>query len=115
MFNYKLDFYCCEYCLHGKHNQEKFPSIASREERILDLILSDVFGPIPIPSLGGSLYYVSFIDDLSRNTWLYILKNKYKVLGKFKDFKALLENQTRKKIKVIRSGNGDEFYGNKSK
>jgi hypothetical protein len=70
-----------------------------------------VFGPIPIPSLGGSLYYVSFIDDFSRKTWLYFLKKKYEVFEKFKEFKALVENQTKKKIKVLRIDNGGEFYG----
>ena len=47
-----------------------------REKEIMDLIHSDVFGLVPIPSLGGSLYYVNFIDDFSRNTWLYFFNNK---------------------------------------
>ena len=42
----------------------------------MDLINSDVFGPVLVPSLGGSLYYFSFVDDFSRNTWLYFLKKK---------------------------------------
>ena len=53
-----------------------FRGIVIREKEILELIHSDVFGPVPIPSLGGSLYYVIFIDDFSRNTWLYFLKKK---------------------------------------
>ena len=73
---------------------------------------SDVFGPIPIPSLGKSMYYVSFIDDFSRNTWIYFLRKKSKVFDKFKDFKALVENQTKKKIKVFRTDNGGEFCRN---
>jgi hypothetical protein len=63
-----------------------------QEKKDLELIHSDVFGPIPIPSLGGSLYYVSFIDDFSRKTWLYFLKKKSEVFKKFKEFKALVEN-----------------------
>jgi hypothetical protein len=51
-----------------------------------------VFGPVPIPSLGNSMYYVSFIDDFSRYTWIYFLRNKYEVFDKFKEFKALVEN-----------------------
>ena len=70
--NLYFDFY--EHCLYGKTNRVKFPSSATREEEILELIHNDVFGPIPIPSLGGSMYYVRFIDDFSRNTWLYFLK-----------------------------------------
>ena len=60
------------------------------------MIDNDVFGPIPIPSLGKSMYYVSFIDDFSRNTWIYFLRNKSEVFDKFKEFKAMVENQTKK-------------------
>ena len=76
MHNFNSYFHLCEHCLYGKQNRVKFPSSATRAKNILELIHSDVFGPVPIPSLGGSLYYVSFIDDLSRNTWLYFLKKK---------------------------------------
>jgi hypothetical protein len=53
-----------------------FPFVSTRVKEILELIHRDMFGPVPIPSLGGSLYYVSFIDDFSRNIWLYLLKKK---------------------------------------
>ena len=68
-----------------------------------------MFGPVPVPSLGKSLYYVSFIDDFSRRTWVYFLRQKSEVFSKFKEFKALVENQTNKKIKVLRTDNGGEF------
>lgn len=74
-----------------------------------------MFGPIPIPSLGGAIYYVSFIDNFSRNTRLYFLKKKSEVFSKFKEYKALVENKIRKKIKVLRTENGGEFYENEFK
>ena len=77
----------------------------------MELIYIGVFSVVPIPSLRGSLYYVTFIDDFSRNTWLYFLKNKLEVFNKFKEFKALMENQIEKKIKVLRTNNGGEFSG----
>jgi hypothetical protein len=64
---------------------------------------------MPVKSLGGSLYYVTFIDDYSRNTWLYILKTKDEVFNKFKEFKAEIENLTNKKIKTLRTDNGGEY------
>eukprot|EP00253_Pinus_taeda_P033018 PITA_33018 len=64
---------------------------------------------IVVPSLGNSMYYVSFIDDFSRNTWIYFLKKKSEVFDRFKEFKALVENQTEKKIKVLMADNGGEF------
>ena len=63
------------------------------------------------PSRGGLLYYVTFIDDYSRKTWIYFLKLKEsnEVLQKFKEFKPLVENHTGKKIKTLRSNNGGEY------
>jgi hypothetical protein len=111
MSNCTLDFYFCENCIYGKQNQVRFPSGATRAKGILESIHSAVFGPVPIPSLGKSVYYVSFIDDFSRNTWIYFLRKKSEVFDKFKEFKALVENQTEKKIKVLRIDNGGEFCG----
>ena len=57
-------------------------------------------------SLSGYAYYVSFIDDFYRNTWVYFMKNKDEVFSKFKELKALIKNHTEKKINTIRSDNG---------
>ena len=53
-----------------------------------------------------------FIDDFSRKTWIYFLKNKDEVFSKFKEFKALIENHTKKNIKTFQSDNGEEFTSN---
>jgi transposase InsO family protein len=58
------------------------------------------------------VYHVSFIDELSRNTCIYFLMKKSEVFDKFKEFKALVENQTDKIIKVLRKDNGREFCRN---
>jgi hypothetical protein len=112
MSNYTLDFDFFEHCIYGKKNRVRFPSGATRAKGILELIHSDVFGLVHVPSLGKSMYYVSFIDDFSMNTWIYFLRKKSEVFDKFKEFKALVENQTEKKIKVLRTDNGGEFYKN---
>ena len=109
MSNSSLDFDFCENCVYGKQNRVSFPSGGKRTKQILELVHSDVFGPVKVPSLGKSMYYVSFIDDFSRNTWIYFLKKKFEVFDRFKEFKALVENQTEKKIKVLRTDNGGEF------
>jgi hypothetical protein len=92
-----FDFY--EHCLYGKQNQVRFPSGATRSEGILHLVHSDVFGHVSVPSLGKSVYYVSFIDDFLRNTWIYFLRKKSEVFDRFKEFKALIENQTKKELR----------------
>jgi transposase InsO family protein len=83
-----------------------------RVEGILQLVHSHVFGPVSVPSLVKYVYCVSFIDEFSRNTWIYFLRNKYEVFDRFKEFKVLVENQTEKIIKVLRTDNGGEFCRN---
>ena len=100
-------------CIYGKQNRVRFPSGDTRAKGILELIHNDVFGTVLVPSLGKSVYYVSFIDDFSRNTWIYFLRKKYEVFDQFKEFKALVKNEAEKKIKVLRTDNSGEFCGNK--
>ena len=60
------------------------------------MIHSDVCGPMSSSSLSGHVNYVSFIDDFSRKTWIYFMKNKDEVFIKFREFKALIENHKEK-------------------
>jgi hypothetical protein len=68
-----------------------------------------ITGPMTVASLNGYLYYVLFIDDHSRKTWIYFLKTKDGVLTRFQEFKAQVENLTGTRIKVLRSDNGGEY------
>ena len=68
-------------------------------------------GPFKVKSKGDSLYFTAFIDDYSRKIWVYHLKSKDQVLDVFKQFQALSERQTGKKLKCIRTDNGDENIG----
>jgi hypothetical protein len=80
---------------------------------MLDLIHFDVLSPIKIPSISKDLYYASFISDYSRKTWVYFLKTKYNIFGRFKEFKALLKIHTGRKIKLSNTNNGDELCSTK--
>ena len=87
----------------GKYTKAPFPTRDNREAGILDLIHTYVSGRMSYVSLNGFEYYVIFIDDYSKKTWIFFLKAKGEVFKCFKEFKALVENQTSKKIKVLRS------------
>jgi transposase InsO family protein len=99
----------CNGCAQGKNIKNPFLKRDSKAERILELIHSDVCGPMPSTSINGYVYYVSFIDDDSRKTWVYFLKSKDEVFGKFKEFKALIENLSKREIKMLRLDNGGEY------
>jgi transposase InsO family protein len=98
----------CRGCALGKNVKGSFLSSVNRSNEILDLIHSDVCGPMTVASLNGYFYYVLFIDDHSQKIWIYFLKNKDGVLAIFQEFKAQVENLTGRKIKVLRSDNGGE-------
>lgn len=66
-----------------KNVKGRYTSSDSRSKGILDLVHSDICGPMSDKSLGGHLYYVSFIDDYSCKTWIYFLKYKDEVFEKF--------------------------------
>jgi transposase InsO family protein len=95
--------------VQGKNIKNPFPKRDSKAEGALELIHSDVCGPMPSSPISGYVYYVSFIDDYSRKTWIYFLKSKDEVFSKFKEFKALIENLFERKIKILRSDNGGEY------
>jgi hypothetical protein len=99
----------CKGCILGKNIKKAFPSSDDRAQGILDLVHSDVCGPMSSPSLSGCLYYVIFIDDCSRKCWIYFLKAKSDTFDKFKEYKAFTEKQTGKHIRTLRIDNGGEF------
>jgi hypothetical protein len=99
----------CRRCALGKFTKAVFPSSDNRSTGILDLVHGYVCGRMSHTSLRGCDYYLTFIDDHSRKTWIYFLKAKIEVFKRFEEFKALVENLTGKRIKVLWSDNGGEY------
>ncbi|KAL4295260.1 hypothetical protein GQ457_12G032180 [Hibiscus cannabinus] len=107
-------------CRSTPKNEERIHVAAAEEEkneesyafltrRPLEIVHTDIAGPFDIPSLGGNRYYLTFIDDYSRKCWVYVLKEKSEALAKFKEFKAMVEKQSGKYIKILRSDRGGEY------
>ena len=101
----------CRWCAFGKNTKGSFLKSESRSKGILDLVHSDLCKPMTFTWFSGYNYYVTFIDDHSRKTWIYFLKTKEskEVLNKFKEFKAQVENLSKTRIKILRSDNGGEY------
>ena len=102
-----LDF--CEDCVLGKATRYSFKRSVHKSKDKLEYVHSDLWGLAQQISLGGNNYFLSFIDDFSRKVWVYTLKNKDQVFDKFKEWKILVENQTGKNLKKLRTDNGLEF------
>ena len=73
------------------------------------IIHSDVWGPAPISTPLGARWFVTFIDDYTRMTWISLLKNKGEVCATFQQFYKMVNTQFHEKIKILRSNNRGEF------
>ncbi|KMQ84418.1 retrovirus-related pol polyprotein from transposon tnt 1-94 [Lasius niger] len=100
----------CEICIREKQTRTPFPkSEGGRTRNLLEIVYSDVCGPMRIASYSGAKYFVTFIDDKSRWCEVIFVKNKNDVLNAFKKYKAAAETLTGRKIKALQSDNGREY------
>src|SRR5271154_6318789 len=101
----------CEACLEGKQHRQPSHQPATRAKEPLELIHSDLCGPIDPTTYGGTTYYLLFTDDYTRMTYIYPLKRKTSaaILAKFKEYKPEVEKQSGKLIKRLRTDGGGEY------
>ncbi|KAI5329472.1 hypothetical protein L3X38_028869 [Prunus dulcis] len=106
----KEDRQACEGCVLGKQSREAFPREAiSRASTPLELIHSDICGPMQTVTKAGNRFFLTFIDDCTRMCWVYFLRHKSEALCVFKKFKATVELQSGYKLKKLRSDRGGEY------
>lgn len=101
----------CQVCPMGKQARTKFNKEGSRASGLLEVVHSDICGPMQETSLGKGRYFITFIDDFSRRIFVYILstKSEWEVTQKFTEFKNFAERQSGCKIKTLRTDNGLEY------
>ena len=105
-----VDKRVCEPCVKGKMARKPFKPVgAIKSNRVLELIHTDVCGPMKTVSIGGSRYIVTFIDDYSRYSFVYFVAEKSDVFSKFREFEARVTNQTGLSIGTLRSDGGGEY------
>lgn len=105
----------CEHCVYGKATRVSFGKGKHCSKQILDYVHADLWGPENTPSLDGAHYFLSIVDDFSRRVWVYLLKSKGETYSKFVEWKTLVERQTEKKLKALRTDNGLEFLSGEFK
>jgi transposase InsO family protein len=100
----------CDICLQMKAVRLKFDkSERPKASGKLDVVHTDICGPMRIPSVGGARYFITFLDDCTRKTDIFLMKDKSQAYEKFVEYKARVERETGRKIKALRSDNGGEF------
>ena len=93
----------CKHCQHGKQTKSNFKSKEHATSHPLEIVHTNLRGPTRTKILQGEYYFMLFIDDYTRMTWVTFLKEKSESFDKFKIFKAKVENETNLKIKCLRS------------
>jgi GAG-pre-integrase domain len=94
---FNLDCNNCEVCKLAKHTKLPFFDSKTKSSEPLELVHFNVWGPAPVSSYNDYRYFVIFIDDYSRTTWLYLMKNKSEAFSHFQSFLNLVETQFNKK------------------
>uniref|UniRef100_A0A6N2M754 Retrovirus-related Pol polyprotein from transposon TNT 1-94 n=1 Tax=Salix viminalis TaxID=40686 RepID=A0A6N2M754_SALVM len=105
------DLDVCIECIKGKQTKHITKKPATRSSQLLELIHTDICGPFDAPSWSGEKYFITFIDDYSRYGYTYLLHDKAESVNVLKLFIDEVERQLEKKVKVVRSDRGGEFYG----
>lgn len=99
----------CEVCARAKSKRLPFKQSETKSTAILQLLHSDLMGPMETQSIGHAKYLLTIVDDYSRYVFVFFLKKKCEVIEHFRNFKVFIENQTNEKIKKIRSDGGGEY------
>ena len=99
----------CVSCQLGKQPALPFNTSESISIDIFDLIRSDVWGLSSVSSIGGSRYFVVFVDDYSRYSWIFNMKHHFELLQVYSNFAKMVETQFSKRIKIFRSDNALEY------
>lgn len=104
----------CKACAMGKFHKQKFPKGTHTTKGVLKYIHTDIWGsPNTVSSLSGAHYFLTLTDDFSKKVWIYFLKTKEEVFCCFAEWKLMVENQTEKRVKCLRSDNRLEFCNQK--
>ncbi|UYV71448.1 hypothetical protein LAZ67_8003257 [Cordylochernes scorpioides] len=108
--------FTCEVCLKGKQTRLPFQKESfTRSREPLELVHTDICGPMRTKSLGGALYFSTFIDDFSGFIFTFKMKSRSEVFKGFRIFKNYAEKQTGKRLKCIRSDNAPEYLSKEFK
>ena len=103
----QFDF--CNSCQFGKSHRLPFTNSSSRAVQPFELIHTDLWGASPVVSVTGMRYFILFVDNYSRFSWIYFLKAKSDAFPTFIKFKALVETQFEAKIKTVQTDSGGEY------
>lgn len=101
----------CESCVYAKATRKSVPKAreGERAKRFGEEVHSDLWGPAPVQTKGGRRYYITFVDDYTRLTHLYLLRTKDEAFEAYKEFEAWSINQLEAPVRILHSDRGGEY------
>ena len=105
-----VDSFHCDVCEFAKHHRVSFPLSNKKCSIPFTLVHSNIWGPARVPNISRARWFVSFIDDCKRMSWIFLLKQKSKVSNVFPIFNNMIKNQFGICIKRVRSNNAREYF-----
>ena len=100
---------CKSYQFAKHHHLSSHPRVNKRVGAPFQLVHSNVWGPCPVVSPTGFCYFVTFVDDYSRTTWLYLMKNHLELFSYFRPFSAEIKTRFHTFVQNLRSDNVKEY------
>ena len=110
LFNKNPQSFECEICQLSKQVRSHFPIQPYKESSPFSMIHSDIWGPSRIKNVTGTRWFVSFIDDHTRLTWVFLMKEKSETSQIFKNFKNMIQTQFQSKIQILKSDNARDYF-----
>ncbi|XP_058180009.1 uncharacterized protein LOC131298542 [Rhododendron vialii] len=104
-----ISVFRCEVCELAKSHRMSFLVTLNKSFVPFMLIHSDVWGLSPVTTMNGSRWFIAFIDDCTRMTWVCLMKSKKEVNLLFLKFHAMIQTQYKAQVQVLRSDNGREY------
>ncbi|CAN1152027.1 Retrovirus-related Pol polyprotein from transposon TNT 1-94, partial [Linum perenne] len=108
--NKRAKFYECEVCQLAKHTKSVYPTLGYRPTRPFSIVHSDIWGPMRVKNVNGAKWFVTFIDDHSRQTWTYLMKEKSETRMIFQQFYTMVHTQFNTKIQVLKTDNAKDYF-----
>ena len=115
LFNKNSVPFSCETCQLAKQKRSTYPQLSYKPTTPFTIIHSDIWGPAKTKTQANARWFVTFIDDHTRTTWVYLMKEKSEVNQIFQSFYSYVKNQFHTSIQILRSDNVKEYLSSSMK
>ncbi|CAN0917564.1 Retrovirus-related Pol polyprotein from transposon TNT 1-94, partial [Linum grandiflorum] len=100
----------CDVCQLAKHTRNSYPSLPHKPTQPFAIIHSDIWGPTRVKNINGAKWFITFIDDHTRLTWTFLMKEKSETASMFQEFYDMILTQFNTKIQILKTDNAHDYF-----